>query len=241
MERIRAAGIESAYGRRRVLRGVDLSVEAGQCAGIVGANGCGKSTLLNILAGLRRADRGAVFFDGKAAEGRQRRELFLQYTGYVPQESNLIPELSVGDNLLLWYADKALLERELSQGFLHVLGLDRMVCLKAGKLSGGMKKRVSIGCAMAGNPPVLLLDEPGAALDLPGKAEVRRYLEFYKKAGGTMLIATHEESELDLCDRVYALTEGRCKEIDRTLRGEALTDAIQNKEQTKSIVTKGEE
>ncbi len=102
MERICASGIESAYGRKKVLNKVNLSADAGQCVGIVGANGCGKSTFLNILAGLRSADKGMIAFDGKPAQGKQGSRLFREYTGYVPQESNLIEELSVRDNLLLW-------------------------------------------------------------------------------------------------------------------------------------------
>ncbi|MDE5802113.1 MAG: ABC transporter ATP-binding protein [Lachnospiraceae bacterium] len=235
MERICVTGIESAYGRKKVLRGVDLSAEAGQCVGIVGANGCGKSTLLNILAGLRRADKGMIAFDGVVADcitqERQRppkgsEQLFIRYTGYVPQENTLIPELSVRDNLLLWYGDGEVLERELAEGFLHLLGLAEMCSQKVGKLSGGMKKKVSIGCALAGNPPVLLLDEPGAALDLPGKAKVREHLQRYKGMGGTVLLATHEETELDICDKLYALKEGRCREIDAGLRGDALLSQI---------------
>ena len=122
MERILASGIESAYGRKNVLMGVDLAADAGQCVGIVGANGCGKSTLLNILAGLRDAKTGNIFFDGQRAEGRAARRLFQSYTGYVPQENNLIPELSVKDNLLIWYRDRRLLARELQEGFLRILG-----------------------------------------------------------------------------------------------------------------------
>lgn len=222
MERVRAVGIQSAYGRKKVLLDVNLSVGSGQCVGIVGANGCGKSTLLQILSGLRRADDGSIFFDGKEAKGRAGRDLFLHYVGYVPQENNLIPELSVRDNLLLWYQNRKELEEELREGFLHMLGLDDMSNLKAGNLSGGMKKRVSIGCALAGKPPILLLDEPNAALDLPGKAQIRQHLLLYKKMGGTIVIATHDESDLDICERVYAMKQGISKEIDRTLRGDAL-------------------
>ncbi len=222
MERICASGIESAYGRKKVLNKVNLSADAGQCVGIVGANGCGKSTFLNILAGLRSADKGMIAFDGKPAQGKQGSRLFREYTGYVPQESNLIEELSVRDNLLLWYRDKAVLEWELQEGFLKLLGISEMCRIKAGNLSGGMKKRVSIGCALAGRPSVLLLDEPGAALDLPGKARVRKYLTMFKEMGGTVVVATHEESELDICDRIYALSGGECREIGRALRGEAL-------------------
>lgn len=229
MERICVTGIESAYGRKKVLKGVDLSADTGECIGIVGANGCGKSTLLAILAGMRRADRGRIAFEGNtafdsdASGGRKQQEkLFIRYTGYVPQENNLIAELSVWDNLLLWYEEKAVLRQELQEGTLHRLGLEEMCRMKVSKLSGGMKKRVSIGCALAGHPSVLLLDEPGAALDLPGKAEVRKYLEEYKESGGTIILATHEESDLDICDKIYVLTDGRSREIDRTLRGDAL-------------------
>ena len=71
VERIQAVNITSAYGRKRVLCGVNLSADAGQCVGIVGTNGCGKSTLLNILSGLRKADSGEIYFDGNRAQGRQ--------------------------------------------------------------------------------------------------------------------------------------------------------------------------
>lgn len=223
MERLRAVNIASSYGKKKVLCGVDIAADAGQCVGIVGINGCGKSTLLNILAGLRKAQSGEICFDGNRAQGRQP---FIRYVGYVPQESNLIPELSVMDNLRLWYQDKAMLQQSLEQGFLGALGVGQMCRIKAGKLSGGMKKRVSIGCALAGNPPILILDEPDAALDLPGKADIRKYLGMYRQMGGTILLATHDEIDLELCDRVFALSRGVGKEIDRTLRGEDLLNQI---------------
>lgn len=223
MERLRAVNIASSYGKKKVLCGVDIAADAGQCVAIVGINGCGKSTLLNILAGLRKAQSGEICFDGNRAQGRQP---FIRYVGYVPQESNLIPELSVMDNLRLWYQDKAMLQQSLEQGFLGALGVGQMCRMKAGKLSGGMKKRVSIGCALAGNPPILILDEPDAALDLPGKADIRKYLGMYRQMGGTILLATHDEIDLELCDRVFALSRGVGKEIDRTLRGEDLLNQI---------------
>ena len=119
-----------------------------------------------------------------------------------------------------------MLQQSLEQGFCVCLASTGCAAMRAGKLSGGMKKRVSIGCALAGNPPVLILDEPDAALDLPGKADIRRYLGMYKQMGGTILLATHDEIDLELCDRVYALNRGRSKEIDRALRGEELLNEI---------------
>lgn len=230
MERIVASGIVSSYGRKLVLDGAGISADAGQCVGIVGANGCGKSTLLNILSGLRDAKSGDIFFDGCRAD----KKLFKKYTGYVPQESNLISELSVRDNLLIWYRDGAVLERGINSGFLKEFGIGGMLGMKAGRLSGGMKKRVSIACALGGKPPVLILDEPCAALDLFGKDEIRKYLVSYKQRGGTVVMATHEESDLDICDKIYALKGGRCRETDISLRGEALLNEIRAKGDMKS-------
>ena len=222
MERIRVSGIASSYGKKQVLKNVSFQAEAGTCTALVGANGCGKSTLLSILAGLRTPQQGAITFDGCEAVGKEGKKLFLSYVGYVPQENNLISELTVKDNLLLWYQNKMELEQELQTGFLHMLGLQDMLMLKAGKLSGGMKKRVSIGCALAGNPSILLLDEPDAALDLPGKADIRRYLSYYKEKGGTIVMATHEECDLELCEQILCLKDGICQALDKGLRGEAL-------------------
>lgn len=226
MERISVKGIASSYGKKQVLKNVSFTAEAGTCTALVGANGCGKSTLLSILAGLRAPKQGSIAFDGHETVGKEGKKLFLSYVGYVPQESNLVPELTVKDNLLLWYQDKAALEQELQSGFLHMLGLHDMLLLKAGKLSGGMKKRVSIGCALAGNPLILLLDEPDAALDLPGKADIRSYLSLYKEKGGTIIMATHEECDLALCEQVLCLKDGECHKIEKTLRGEALLREI---------------
>ena len=180
MERIRVEGIVSSYGKKQVLKQVSFGAEAGTCTALVGVNGCGKSTLLKILAGLRNPRQGSISFEGIELTGRERKKQFLSYVGYVPQESNLLPELTVKDNLLLWHQDRLALEYTLQNGFLHRLGLQDMLLLRAGNLSGGMKKRVSIGCAVAGNPPILLLDEPNAALDLPGKADIRSYLSFIR-------------------------------------------------------------
>jgi ABC-type multidrug transport system ATPase subunit len=135
--------------------------------------------------------------------------------GYVPQDNNLISELSVMDNLRLYYNDKKSLEIELSEGFLHKLGVDNMCNLKVSSLSGGMKKRVSIGCALAGNPDILILDEPEASLDLPGKGQIREYIAMFVNMGGTVIMSTHDEATLDICDKVYVLSDGVCGERSR--------------------------
>ena len=227
---ITVTDVTSAYGRRQILNGVSFTAGRGECIGIVGSNGCGKSTLLSILAGTLKPKSGQVHYYGRTAwsdagAGRMRgdKEVIRKMTGYVPQENPLIPELSVYDNLRLWYPDKKQLQQELEAGFLSLLGVGEFCAKPVNKLSGGMKKRVSIGIAMAGMPPVVLMDEPSAALDLICKEDIRRYLQVYLERKGTVVITTHEEGELSLCSKLYVMKNGRLSQVDNRLRGEALT------------------
>ncbi len=193
------------YRKKPVLRRIDFTAESGRCVGILGSNGSGKSTLLSILAGVRRCDRGEFLCDGHdlLCLPKQRAKLL----GYVPQGTPLFEELTAWDNLRLWY-DAATLKRELSGGLLAALELSDFLKKPVGKLSGGMKKRLSIACAVAHRPPVLLLDEPMAALDLACKQKILSYLRAHKAAGGILLLATHDLLELELCDECYILKDG---------------------------------
>ena len=197
--------IAKKYKKKQVLRDINLVAEAGHCIGILGANGCGKSTLLSILARVQSCDGGSFLCDGvdllKNAKEHARQ------IGYVPQGTPLIEELSAKDNLLLWY-DKKKMEQELESGVLSLLGINEFLNVTVSKMSGGMKKRLSIGCAMASNPPVLLLDEPTAALDLACKQSIAAYLRHYKENGGILLLTTHDVMELDLCDAWHIIRDG---------------------------------
>lgn len=200
------------HGRKSVLKDVSFQGLPGQCIGILGANGCGKSTLLSILAGVESADGGAFLYDG--VNLFQKREQTRKKIGYVPQENPLMEELTAYDNLRLWYCDSALnLETELKQGVLAMLGIPEFLHVRVSRMSGGMKKRLSIGCAVAEDPEILLLDEPGAALDLICKERIYVYLKNSKAQGRVILLATHEEREIELCDKLYLLKEGILSEL----------------------------
>lgn len=201
----KAENIRKSYGKKQVLKDASFAVRSGQCLGILGGNGSGKSTLLSILAGVMKADGGCVWADTTPLfENRSTRSTLV---GYVPQGTPLMEELTAWDNLRLWY-DKQTLGRELESGILSVLGISDFLKVPVKKMSGGMKKRLSIGCAMAGRPPILLLDEPTAALDLACKQDIARYLQRYKAAGGILVLTTHDPAELSLCDEVCILKDG---------------------------------
>ena len=138
----------------------------------------------------------------------QNRKKRSSLVGYVPQGTPLIEELTAWDNLLLWY-DRETLQKELENGVLKMLGVDEFLKTTVRKMSGGMKKRLSIGCAMAKKPPILLLDEPTAALDLSCKQSISQYLTQYKNAGGLLFLTTHDSLELSLCNQFYIIKDGK--------------------------------
>ena len=224
-ELLRVSNIQKRYGKHHVLNGVSFSCNKGQCIGIAGVNGSGKSTLLSVIAGVQKADGGEVIMDG--VDILKNKSYIGKYIGYVPQDNPLIEDLSVRDNLKLWYCDSPYnLNDQMENGFLKTLGIHEFQKKTVKKLSGGMKKRVSIAVAVHNAPKILLLDEPSAALDLIAKKTIRDYLKEYMASGGTVIIVTHDEEELDLCDTVYVVSEGKLRQISKNLRGEALLREI---------------
>lgn len=200
--------LKKAYRRRVVLNDVSFKVYPGDIVGIVGANGCGKSTLLRIIAGADSPDFGSLSYNGE--NPLKNKKLFKKYTGYVPQENPLYENLSVLDNLKLWYCDNPTGIAPVMERF----GLDGYARYTVNKLSGGMKKRLSIACSIADNPPVLILDEPGASLDIVCKSDICHYLKEYTDNGGTVIITSHEDSELALCGRMLLIENASLHEIE---------------------------
>lgn len=210
---LKVTGLYKSYRNRNVLTGVDLTVSPGSCVGIVGSNGCGKTTLLSILAGALKADSGSIMYRDREAIGHP--AVFAAEVAYVPQKNPLMVELTVYDNLCLWYrGNKKEIQADLGHGAAAMLGVSQMLDRTVGKLSGGMKKRLSIACALSNHASVLVMDEPGAALDLECKAAIRDYLKNYIAAGGAVILTSHELAELSLCDMMYVLKDGKLEAID---------------------------
>lgn len=223
---LEASGICKTYGKHRILNGVSFSAGPGQCVGIVGSNGCGKTTLLSILAGVLRAGQGSFLINGTEILGDPGAAARL--TAYVPQENPLIEELSVKDNLLLWHKGSIKdMERDLEEGCSSVLGIGPMLKKRVDILSGGMKKRLSIACALSGHAPVLIMDEPGAALDLECKRDIQTYLKAYMADGGTVILTSHEMEELALCTSMYVLKDGILTKTRNGLSAEELIRQFQ--------------
>lgn len=199
--------ISKSFGRLQVLKDVNMTVQDGECVGLAGVNGAGKSTLLEIIAGGIEPDAGEIYLDGKLESGAA----LAGRIGFVPQENPLFEELTVKDNLELWYEGrKEAVERSMEEGVLSMLGIASFYHKRVSRLSGGMKKRLSIACALAGEPEILMLDEPGAALDIEAKTVIIQYLKEFAGEGHSVLIASHEIPELKMCDRLYRIENSGC-------------------------------
>ncbi|MBR3645379.1 MAG: ABC transporter ATP-binding protein [Lachnospiraceae bacterium] len=216
VEKIKKAYRNNLFSKKTILEDISFEAKEGECVGIVGTNGCGKTTLLSILSGINTADEGSfkVTLD-KEIDVLQHPKIISEVIGYVPQGNPLLEELSVKDNLKLWYCQSSLnVEEELKDGVLKMLGIDEFINMKVSKISGGMKKRLSIGCAVANEPKILILDEPGASLDVVCREKIDKYLVHFKENGGIIIITTHEAREIGICDRVLVMKKGMLSEYN---------------------------
>ena len=214
--KITISDIRKRYRSSQILNGVVMEAEEGSMTCILGKNGCGKSTLLSILAGVVRADSGAFLYQ-QATEPPidlfRRRQDASRLIGYVPQSTPLLEELSALDNLRLWYTGgNKVLRQELEEGVLKDLDIDSFLYKNVRTLSGGMKKRLSIGCALAHHPRILLLDEP--------------WLRKFCSRGGIVLLASHELGEIENCSRAYVLKNGVAEALDHKVDGAALASLL---------------
>ena len=216
--------IQKKYGKKIILKSVSFDAKKGECIGILGANGCGKSTLLGILAGIRCFDSGSFIYGGyDLLADKEKRSIAI---GYVSQNAPLLEELTAYDNLRLWY-EKGELERSVQNGVIKLLEIDKFIRTPVRKMSGGMKKRLAIACAVASNPQILILDEPTASLDLICKKKISEYITKFKKGGGIVILATHDAQELTICDKLYILKNGLLNSYTYDGNINSLTERLQ--------------
>jgi lipoprotein-releasing system ATP-binding protein len=206
----------TATGPLTVLRGLDLSVEHGQMAAVVGASGVGKSTLLHVLGGLDTFDSGGVRI-GEANLGAMTDQEVVafrnRHIGFVFQFHHLLPEFDAVENTempLRIARESVATARPRAEDLLRRVGLGDRLDHRPGTLSGGEQQRVAIARALVMRPALLLADEPTGDLDEQTADTLHELIrEMHRASGLTSIIATHNLRLAGICDRVFRLVGGR--------------------------------
>ena len=210
---IEIANLSKQYGKILALDHLDLIVPNGMIYGIVGSNGAGKSTLIKALVGSLRPTSGTAKVLGLDPL-KERWELRKQI-GYMPQSPALYDDLTSRENILFFGKAQSVNELEKrADEIISFTELSSRANDKVGTFSGGMKKRVSLCCAMVHNPKILFLDEPTAAIDPHLKILLWRLFRKLSQSGVTIFLSTHQMDEVLLCDKVTILSNGEILATD---------------------------
>nr|MBO2490338.1 ABC transporter [Gammaproteobacteria bacterium] len=221
---MRARGLSKVYRAGEVevhaLRGVDLSLYAGELIVLLGASGSGKSTLLNILGGLDTPSSGKVFFlerDITALDDAELTQYRREHVGFVFQFYNLIPSLTALENVAL--VTEIASDPMPPEEALQLVGLGERMHHFPAQLSGGEQQRVAIARAIAKRPSLLLCDEPTGALDSPTGVLVLEAIErIHEELGTTTALITHNSAIASMADRVLTMRDGLIHQESRNLK-----------------------
>jgi ABC-2 type transport system ATP-binding protein len=231
MDAIRVEGLSKRYGKVEALGGVDLGVAEGTVFGLVGPNGAGKTTLIKALVGALRPSGGEVRVLG--LDPLKERTELRQQIGYMPQVPALYEDLSARDNVEFFGAAHRVPElREKTDEVLELTELTARARDQVYKLSGGLKRRVSLACALVHRPQMLFLDEPTAAVDPYLRHRLWETFRELARGGTTLFVSTHLMEEAMLCDRVAILWKGQVVISDTPRR-------ILEKGKTRVVIRRG--
>lgn len=213
---IRITHVSKRFGSTRALDNVDLEIEQGEFFGLLGPNGAGKTTLISALAGLVRVDTGNLSVMGYDVQSDYRAAR--RHLGVVPQELVFDPFFSVRESLKIqsgYFGIGA--NDDWIDEVLENLGLASKADANMRMLSGGMKRRVLVALALVHRPPVIVLDEPTAGVDVELRQSLWQFIKRLNDAGHTIVLTTHylEEAE-NLCNRIAMLKDGRVVALDTT-------------------------
>jgi ABC-2 type transport system ATP-binding protein len=203
-------GLYKHYGKTIAIRGLDLQIRRGELFGLIGPDGAGKTTTFNILGGVMEATAGDAKILGLPARDAR------NYAGYLTQQFSLYPDLSVDENIYYSAGLRLVPENQLEARrtkYLKLMQLDSFRDRLAGRLSGGMKQKLALCCALIAEPQVLLLDEPTTGVDTIARREFWDILAGLTAQNITVLVATPDLDEAERCDRVALIYNGQIQQM----------------------------
>jgi lipoprotein-releasing system ATP-binding protein len=213
---ITGKNIYKRYGAIEVLKGVDIQIDKGEIASIVGPSGSGKSTLLHILGTLDKSDRGSVIMNNvetNSLNGKKLAAFRNKNIGFVFQFHHLLPEFTALENVCIpgWLAGRKKSEvKAEAENLLSILGLSERMDNKPNQLSGGEQQRVAVARALINKPEIIFADEPTGNLDSANAQELHQlFFDLRKQFSQTFLIVTHNEELARLSDRVLQMRDGK--------------------------------
>jgi ABC-2 type transport system ATP-binding protein len=202
---IEAHDLQKRFGAVNAVDGIDLALPAGRIYGLLGPNGSGKTTLIRLLTGLARPTSGYAMVAGVRMPSRSN----LARIGYMTQAEGLYAELSVWENLHFFATLSGATDRSKMMAALELVQLDRWARTPVHELSGGMRRRLSLACALAHRPPVLFLDEPTVGVDPALRRSFWEHLRSLAARGDTLLVASHVMDEAERCDELLFIRAGK--------------------------------
>ena len=205
---IEVKNIHKRYGETVALEDVNLSVEKGELFGLIGPDGAGKSSLMRILMSLYLPDKGTATMNGFDIVRDYKK--IRSITGYMPGKFSLYPDLTVRENLNFF---AAVFGTTIQENY-HLIKpiyqqLEPFQSRRASKLSGGMKQKLALSCALIHKPEILILDEPTTGVDAVSRKEFWEMLKTLKDLGITILVSTPYMDEASLCDRIALMQQGK--------------------------------
>ena len=217
MHTLKAENLVKAYGGRRVVNEVSISVESGEVVGLLGPNGAGKTTTFYMCVGLTAPDSGGITLDERVLTEKPVFQRAREGLGYLPQEPSVFRKLSVEENILavletIPSLDKAARKERLDE-LIDELSINHIRKSIASSLSGGERRRVEIARSLARSPLFILLDEPFAGIDPIAVGEIQEIIASLRERSIGVLITDHNVREtLGICDRAYILVDGKVLE-----------------------------